>query len=88
MYMYFAIAKVSLIRLIKRNKHILLFYIPANNAEFMIISRKTKMTRFVVKKPILLLKENRNRNVPIIKLEFALLAINGKRYLHEKCIYV
>ena len=46
------------------------------------------MTRFVVKKPILLLKENRNRNVPIIKLEFALVAINGKRYLHEKCIYV
>jgi len=33
MYMYFAIAKVSLIRLIKRNKHILLFYIPANDAE-------------------------------------------------------
>ena len=46
------------------------------------------MTRFVVKKPILLLNENRNRNVPIIKLEFALVAINGKRYLHEKCIYV
>ena len=46
------------------------------------------MTRFVVKKPILLLKENRNRNVPIIKLEFALVAINGKRYLHEKSIYV
>ena len=33
MYMCFSIGKVSLIRLIKRNKHILLFYFPANNAE-------------------------------------------------------
>ena len=33
MYVYFAIAKVSLILLIKRNKHILLFYIPANNTK-------------------------------------------------------
>ena len=33
MYICFAIGKVSLIRLIKGNKHILLFYFPANNAE-------------------------------------------------------
>ena len=88
MYICFAIGKVSLIRLIKGNKHILLFYFPANNAEIHDYITKDKNDKICVEETYSTLKENRNRNVPIIKLEFALVAINGKRYLHEKCIYV